>query len=175
MSYGVEVEARKKLSFLSDAAWLENFVVFANAAFIKSKVDLDGTSFGVADPDRPMQGQSPYMANAGLQYVSPNQKWSMNALYNRVGQRIAAVGFGKEYPDIYENARDILDFQISRKILGNRGEVKLNVGDILAQKSIFYQNLNDKRTFQEGTDKLQYTFRYGTNISLGVAINISGK
>lgn len=174
-SYGIEMEVRKKLSFISDADWLENFIVFANAAIIRSKVDLKESSFGVADQDRPMQGQSPYLVNAGLQYSSLNSKWSFSALYNRVGQRIAAVGFGVEYPDIYENSRDILDFQISRKILSNRGEVKLNLSDILAQKAIFYQNMNDKRTYQDGVDKMQYTFRYGTNISLGIALNLAGK
>lgn len=175
MSYGIEVEVRKKLSFINDAAWLENFVAFANAAIIRSKVDLKGIDYSVADPDRPMQGQSPYLINAGLQYSSPNTKWSVSALYNKVGQRIAAVGFGKEYPDIYENGRDILDFQISYKILSNKGEIKLNVGDVLAQKSIFYQNLDDKRTYASGTDKMQYSFRYGTNFSLGLAINLTGK
>ncbi len=173
-SYGIEMEVRKNLGFLSQAGWLENFVVFANAAYIKSTVDLSGSSFGVADPDRPMQGQSPYLINAGLQYNSPDTRWSLNALYNRVGQRIAAVGFGKEYPDIYENGRNILDFQISRKILHNKGQLKLNIGDILGQKAIFYQNMNDRRTYQEGTDKMQYTFRYGTNFSLGLSLNLGG-
>jgi hypothetical protein len=61
--------------------------------------------------------------------------------YNRVGDRISAVGF-QGYPNIYENSRDIFDFVYLRKI--NKVEVKLAINDILAQPSKYYQKVNHR-------------------------------
>jgi hypothetical protein len=58
---------------------------------------------------------------------------------NRVGPRIAIVGNVNE-PDLWENSRTFLDFQVSKSFWDNRAEFKLNVANILAQKQVFYQN-----------------------------------
>ena len=63
-------------------------------------------------------------------------KNTFNLSYNRVGDRISAVGF-QGYDDIFENSRDIIDLVFLRKI--GKGEIKLAVGDILAQPSVYYQ------------------------------------
>ncbi len=60
----------------------------------------------------------------------------INVTYNRVGDRISAVGF-QGYPDIYENSRDIIDIVYLYKI--KKGEIKLSIADILAQPSVYYQ------------------------------------
>jgi predicted patatin/cPLA2 family phospholipase len=55
-SFGAEIEFRKKLDF-TDA--LQNFTVQGNLSYIYNRVP------GL---DRPMQGQSPYLINLGIQY-----------------------------------------------------------------------------------------------------------
>ncbi|WP_165929479.1 TonB-dependent receptor [Pseudocnuella soli] len=169
-TYGVEVEVRKNLGFVG-ASWMENLMFNLNAAYMKSKVDFNENS-NPFDPARPLQGLSPWLFNAGLQYALPENKVTFSALVNRIGQRIAAVGF-QGYPDIYENGRTVVDVQTAVKVLKGKGEVKLNLSDLLNQRAVFYQNVdpNDSRAYNKGTDRVQYSFLYGRNISVGFTYN----
>lgn len=165
-SYGFEIELRKKLDFISEEQFFQNVTFFTNFSVIRSSVDLAGvTSDNI---NRALQGQSPYLINAGLQYVSDNNDHALSILYNRIGQRIYLLGF-PGYGDIYENGRDILDLQISKKVIKQKGELRLNVSDLLNQASVFYQNNNDKKSYQKGTDQVINSVKFGTNISLTFA------
>jgi hypothetical protein len=64
---------------------------------------------------------------------------TFNISYNRVGDRISAVGF-QGYPDIFENSRDVVDIVLLRKI--KNGEIKLAVSDIFRQPFEYYQKPN---------------------------------
>jgi len=166
-SLGLELDIRKKLSFLGDKSWLTNLTAFANASYIYSKVQGVGI-------DRPLQGQSPYLINAGLQYFSPKSAITFTSVYNRIGQRIFLVGY-QGYSDIYENARDVLDLQLSKRVLKSQAEIKLNVGDILNQNTVFYQNNegNSKKAYEGASvDRLINSYRLGTNISLSFSYNL---
>ena len=166
-SLGIELDFRKKLDFLGDKAWLDNLTAFANASYIDSKVLGEGI-------DRPLQGQSPYLINAGLQYFSPKTAITFTSVYNRIGQRIFLVGY-QGYPDIYENARDVLDFQISKRVLKSQAEIKLNIGDILNQNTVFYQNNvgATKMAYEgDGIDRLINSYRLGSNVSLSFSYNL---
>lgn len=145
-NYGVEFEVRKNFGFVNEK--FENLVAFANLALIRSELDLSNTNS--PNPDRPLQGQSPYVANAGIQANFP--KWGLNAtaVYNVVGDRVFEVGF-VGYNDIYERRRNLLDFQLSKKI-GKRGEIKLNCQDLLAQDFVFYQDQNKNNKYDATTD-----------------------
>jgi hypothetical protein len=117
--YGLEMEFRKAIN-----SWLD---FYSNMALIQSEVEVQGIK-------RQLQGQSNYALNGGLNFHKGNN--TINLTYNRVGDRIASVGF-QGYPDIFENSRDVIDIVFLRKY--NKGEIKLAVGDILAQSTIFYQ------------------------------------
>jgi hypothetical protein len=117
--YGIELEVRKKIN-----AWLD---VYANTALTNSEVKVNGTK-------RQLQGQSNYVVNSGFNFHKNNN--TFNITYNRVGDRISAVGF-QGYSDIFENSRDVFDIVYLRKI--NKGEIKISVSDLLAQPSIYYQ------------------------------------
>jgi len=116
---GFEFEFRKKVT-----DWLD---AYTNSSIVSSRVAVNGRT-------RQLQGQSNYVVNGGLNLHK--RKNTLNLSYNRVGDRISAVGF-QGYDDIFENSRDIIDIVFLHKI--NKGEVKLAVGDILAQPSIYYQ------------------------------------
>ena len=166
-SLGIEIDVRKKLSFLGDRPWLDNLTAFANASYIDSKVKGEGI-------DRPLQGQSPYLVNAGLQYFAPKSSLAFTASYNRIGQRIFLVGY-QGYPDIYENARDVLDLQISKRIMKSQAEIKVNFGDIFNQNTVFYQNNvgNSKMAYEgAGVDRMMNSSRLGSNVSLSFSYNI---
>jgi len=160
LSYGAELEFRKKLDFIH----MKNFTLQGNAAYIYSRIKDEGLKV-----DRPLQGQSPYLVNVSLMYDLPKHGFTATALFNQVGQRIFLVGSiqaGAGSPDIYEAPRPVLDLQLSKKILKERGEFRLNVSDVLNQRQYFYQNTDDKTTLQKGTDAYRFTRKFGTTFSL---------
>ncbi|MGV3509107.1 MAG: TonB-dependent receptor domain-containing protein, partial [Sphingobacteriaceae bacterium] len=91
ITYGLELELRKKLDFISDNSFLSNTTFFTNLALIQSEVDLSGVNG--ATGNRSLQGQSPYLINSGLQYFAPKNGIGFSVLYNRIGSRISDVGF----------------------------------------------------------------------------------
>jgi hypothetical protein len=97
---------------------------------------------------RQLQGQSNYVLNGGLNIHKKNNTFSIS--YNRVGDRISAVGF-QGYPDIFENSRDIIDFVFLKKF--NKGEIKLSVGDLLAQPSVYYQKINTRELIKTNNEQ----------------------
>ena len=74
--------------------------------------------------------------------------------------------FQPDYLDIYENPRDVVDLQISRKFANKKAEMKLNIGDILNQKRVLYQDFNNDKKFTSKDDQTISTLTYGTNYSL---------
>lgn len=139
INYGLELEARILLATLlqSDSSKILNsLTVFSNLAIIRSKVDFSNS---IGKETRPLQGQSPYILNAGIQYLDVDHGISFSASLNKVGPRIYIVGNVNE-PDIWENSRAFLDMQITKSFWKNKMEVKFNAQNILAQQQIFYQN-----------------------------------
>jgi TonB-dependent receptor len=161
-AYGAEVELRKKLDFVKA---LKNFTFQANVSYIKSQVKDKG--FNV---DRSLQGQSPYVLNLGLLYDLEKAGFSSTLLFNQVGERIYLVGdltSGAGSPDIYEAPRALLDFQMSKKLLQNKAEVRLNISDLLNSTQYFYQNNEEsKKTLQRDVDVYRFTRTIGTTFSL---------
>lgn len=161
-NYGAEVEVRKKLDF---AHALKNFTFQANASYIHSRVE--SSSFSV---DRPMQGQSPYVFNFGLLYDLENAGFNATLLYNQIGRRIYVIGTSSiavgGAPDVYEASRPLLDLQLAQKILQKKGEIRLNVADILNQRQYFYQNADDNNSFDKKNDAYRFARKLGTNYSI---------
>ncbi len=170
-NYGVEFEIRKRLTFLSffnALAWeqWDNFTVYTNLSLINSKVDLRG-NINTADSIRPLQGQSNYIFNAGLQYAEPKIGLSFSLLYNVIGRRIIEAGF-LGYENVWEAPRNVVDAQVS-KLLFNRWELKVNISDVLNQKRIYYQDLNKNKKFDAESDNKMLSTNWGTNYSLSIA------
>lgn len=160
-AYGAEVELRKKLDFTRA---LKNFTFQANVSYIKSRVEDKGFSI-----DRSLQGQSPYVLNLGLLYDLEKAGLSATLLYNQVGERIYLVGdltSGAGSPDIYEAPKALLDFQLSKKLLKNKAELRLNIADMLNATQYFYQNNAGKESLQKGTDAYRFTRTQGTNFNI---------
>ena len=163
-AFGAEFEFRKKLDFITGG--LKNFTATGNFSYIYSRVK-DTVSL-----NRPLQGQSPYLINAGLQYDAEKIGFSSTLLFNQIGRRILFVG-DKSIPDIWENPRPLLDIQLAQKILKKRGEIKVNISDIFNRRGDFYHDLDYNDKYKKGTkDVLAISRNYGTNFSLTFAYNI---
>jgi Outer membrane protein beta-barrel family/CarboxypepD_reg-like domain/TonB-dependent Receptor Plug Domain len=167
---GVELELRIRASTLPmarEGGLLDRFTIFANAALIKSEVDLTG-QVNTWDLKRPMQGQSPYLLNAGVDFRDPDLGIGIALLYNRVGDRIAFLG-DKNNPDVVERGRDLLDAQLTKTFLNKKAELKLAANDVLNQALVLYQDLGRDDRYDEGTDSVIQSSVFGSNYSVSVS------
>ncbi len=166
-TFGAEIEARKNLQFVM-GNWGKNSYVFINGAYIHSSIkNPNQTVRNINGEKRAMPGQSPYLINAGLQINNPNNDMGMTILYNRIGSRINIVGDDSSNKlDIFENSRNLLDLQLSKRLFKKNAELKLNISDILNNPYLLYQNKDNKKSYSKGTDYIFYTYKYGTNFSL---------
>ncbi|HKT59685.1 MAG TPA: TonB-dependent receptor [Gemmatimonadales bacterium] len=106
-NYGMELELRKGLDFLSEG--LRPFNLFANTTLMRSRITPGNNGISaLTNADRPMVGQSEYVVNAGLGYGSESGDWSATLLYNVAGRRILEAGSGG-LPDAYEEPRHLID------------------------------------------------------------------
>lgn len=164
-SFGAELEFRKKLDFNTA---LKNFTMQGNFSYIYNRVK---------SLDRAMQGQSPYLLNAGIQYDVEKYGINTTLLFNQIGRRISLVGGSvvggsdSDQPPIWENPRPVLDFQIAKKVIKNKGEVKLNIADIFNRQAIFYTDINDNKKYDKNVDAFAIKRKYGTNVSISFGYN----
>ena len=160
-AFGFEIEGRKKLS--------SRFTLQANGSYINSKIDD-----AALNVNRALQGQSPYIINTGLLYDVVEKGFNATVLFNQVGKRIYLVGdiqAGAGAPDVYENPRALVDFQISKKFSNNKAEIKFTISDILNQRQIFYQNNNSSTEYDKANDATRFSRKFGT--TYGVTLNYS--
>ncbi len=126
-NYGVELEARKNLRFLSSK--LLNFSGHMNTTVMKSRIRIGEGIASKLNDERAMVGQAPYVINGGLTYTSTGGSLSATVLYNVVGRRIVNSAEAP-LPDVYEKARQMVDFSLRFPILtGVKG--KLDVRNLL--------------------------------------------
>lgn len=174
--YGFEIEARKNFGFINrESKFFKNLVLFGNFAYIIGEVDLSNVASST-QASRPMQGQSPYVINAGASFKETYTGINFSASVNRVGRRIVFVGTGDAglFPHLWENPRTVLDIQISQKIT-EKLEYKISIADLLAQKLIFYQdrNKNGKMDKFEGNEDIHFTsYTLGRTVGLSLSYKL---
>jgi outer membrane receptor for ferrienterochelin and colicin len=162
--FGAEFEMRKKLDF-SDA--LKNFTFQSNFSYIYNRVTKENAKL-----DRPMQGQSPYLINVSLQYDVEKLGLNTTVLFNQIGRRILYVG-NQDYPPVWERSRPLFDLQFAKKVLKNKGEVKLNISDLLNKRAYFYHDIDNNDKYIKGSkDVIAIDRKYGTNVSISFSYSI---
>jgi hypothetical protein len=161
-NYGLEIELRKKLGFVSSL--LNDFTLNANLILVNSEVNLEGLQTAVSEKTRRLQGQSPFTVNAGLYYDNYDIGLSTNLLFNIYGDKISEAG-KSGFSDVLENGRTVMDFSVTKSFL-SKFEAKFTARDLLNQDLIFTQDfkLNNEiltktvRTYSTGTS---YTLTLG--------------
>ena len=173
VNYGAELEYRMNLGAFNkkdSSSFLKDITIYFNGALIRSVMDLSAIAGQAEYPDarRPLQGQSPYLINAGIFYAGPKD-FNINLSYNLVGQRIAIAGSVQE-PSVWENGRNVIDFQVS-KIIKKKLEIKLNVKDILAQDLVYFQDINKNKKYDIGVDSAWQEITFGQTVTLSLKYN----
>lgn len=139
---GLELEARKGLGFLGSA--LKDLTILANLTLVKSRAELDAAQIGIQTNNvRPLQGQSPFTVNAGLDFSPEAWGTRLRLLYNVFGPRVAQVGaFGA--PDVYERPRHQLDLFAAQRI-NQHFDVRLTAENLLDAAVQFTQTTTAAR------------------------------
>ena len=168
--YGLELEVRKELN-----TWfkrLNHLNLIFNGSYIisaekYSEDELKLRQLGLREgqqigDSRPLQGQSPYLINAGLDYNNTEKGLQAGVYFNVQGKTLEVVGDGF-YPDVYTMPFHSLNFNAVKQIKKNRS-FTFRVSNLL----------NDTREslFQGYGGKDEYfTFRHlGRTFSLGYSI-----
>lgn len=148
--YGLEVEFRKQLDFVSDA--LSNFSIGSNITLAKSDVDLQAVTINesglteyesrvnnardgeTVESTRRMGGQSPYLINAFVNYADGDGFFNANLSYNVQGESLTVIGVGA-VPDVYTQPFHSLNFNMYRDFgLDKNHRVSVGVTNILDSK-----------------------------------------
>ncbi|MBX2957594.1 MAG: carboxypeptidase-like regulatory domain-containing protein [Cyclobacteriaceae bacterium] len=170
VAYGLELELRKSLASLGVSKFLRNMAVNVNASYIYSEVDL-GAQAGFQQQKRELQGQSPYLFNAGLFYTDNDHNFSVSAAYNIFGQRIFQVG-DINFPSVYELSRNSLDVQVAKQF--GRMEAKLNIQNLLNAEFRFYQDTDvDNKIDVDSQDAPILRYKTGQQLSFTLSYKIS--
>jgi len=169
--YGVEIELRKNLSFLSPS--LEKFKFNINASIIKSELKMGVDELTLrqntarigetVNDTRDLQGQSPYLVNVGFDYDNTNLGLQTRLFYNVQGKTLEVVGGIN--PDVFTMPYNSLNFTLN-KTLGKEKNANINIKitNLLGEvKESSYQSFNA----QDQVFKLRDP---GTSISIGYSI-----
>lgn len=142
---GFEFNWRKELVFISpllhdlyftgNYTWMKANVKYNQEKLLNPNIEDSNPDF---DRNRPLQGLSPYTFNLGIAYEGSIIGAAAN--YNRNGRKLVYAGEETKY-DQYENSRDVLDLQLSARLMKDqRLELKFNISDIFNQDIIVYRN-----------------------------------
>jgi TonB-dependent receptor len=171
--YGVELELRKDLDFISPA--LSNFNVSCNVTFVESLIDMTSSEFNARKnfektgetikDTRQMAGQAPYVINAGLSYSNFDAGWEAGFFYNVKGKTLEIVGVGL-YSDVFFQPFQSLNFSLNKKIGKDKNTViDFKVSNILNDRlESFYQSF-------EAESRIFNSINPGRSFGLGLSRN----
>ena len=161
-NYGLELELRKSLGFISES--INNFSFVGNVTLIKSTIELNSENSGFQQSERPLQGQADYIFNLGLYFDDLASGFNSSIVYNKVGWRIAKVGTS-DLGNTLEKPVDVIDFSVSKRFY-ELFTLRLSVRDLLNQDKNFIQQA-------PGGDQISELNRTGRNVSLELSYQIN--
>ena len=165
-STGAEIDIRKELSFFENSQgiirYLKDITIICNASFIKSEITTDKAF--ARERKRIMQGQSPYIINAGLFYNLTDKGLMVNMMYNRVGKRINYTGT-PDNPHTWELPRNSFDITVN-KTLWKRFEFRIGV------KDLFNEPVRLVQYYGSGDNVTADTHRYIPNRKFTIGLNV---
>lgn len=167
--YGIELEFRKELSFISP--YLFNWNLNTNINWVESQIEMTNTEFNSRKSyekvgenilnTRQMAGQSPYVINAGIAYQNQDKGLNAGIFYNVKGPTLSIVGAGL-FPDIYLKPFHSLNLSI-QKLMGEKqnSAFELKISNILGDTNESYYS-----SFQAANQIYSY-LNPGRTISIG--------
>lgn len=185
--FGFELDAKKNLGFISES--LKQYSLGANFTYVYSQLDrreifapgvdgILGTADDVSeyqervenkragekvDKFRQLQGQSPYVINAYVNYRNDSLGLDVNVSYNVQGKRLAVVGIARN-PNVFEQPFHSLNLKIG-KSLGKeeKASISFTAENILNDKrEQFYEAFRaDDQVFSSFTPNRLFVIGFG--------------
>ncbi len=150
---GIELEIRKNLAFISEN--LASYNIGSNITVVQSKVEMDQSAGGefesrqraarngeVIESTRQMQGQSPFIINAYLNYAGRDNGIEANLSYNVQGKRLSVVGIAGN-PDVFEQPFHSMNLKVSKQ-LGADNKMRISFA---AQNLLGAERLQEYESF----------------------------
>ena len=166
--YGAEFEFRNNLIENE----LERLSLNLNASFIVSELTMsdqeyEGRKVNELDREidriRQLQGQSPYLINAGLSYNLFDKDLEAGAYYNVQGRALQVIGIG-QFPDVYTEPFHSLNVNVSKRF----GEKK-NTTVSLKVDNLLNDVIESRFDYFGNTEFLFSSLKPGVNTTLGVS------
>ena len=170
---GAELEVRKNLLFLDDrlnVTFFRNFTVTGNVAVSKSELRLDSARIKNLIPKGPLEGQSPYVVNAGIYYQADSSGFSGSILYNVYGPRLYALGNTAGSGSVGELPFNSLDLLVAKSFVNGRYGISFGVQNLLDQSLRFVEDVNGDNKFDSKNDKTFTSWKPGRYFTLGVKL-----
>jgi hypothetical protein len=115
------------------------------------------------DTSRALQGQSPYLVNAGLNYTIFEKDLNAGLFYNVQGRALQVIGIG-QFPDVFTEPFHSLNFNASKRIGAEKNTtITLKVDNLLNDV------IESRFDYLDNTDFVFSSLAPGVNISLGLS------
>lgn len=177
--YGIEMEFKKALDFID-----QNLSIYGNLTLVESIIDISQTELRnrennardgeVIEGTRNMQGQAPWIVNAGVTYDLWDSGLDAGLFYNVKGKTLAVVGGGIN-PDVFAQPFHSLNFNMN-KIFGENEEwaVNFSINNILNDSLEQFYERSFSNASETGLDAPAAIFqRFSPGISIGFGIKYS--
>ena len=166
--FGLELEFRKKLGtwFNNLANWnlnLNGTYIISDEKYSEDELKLrqlglrDGQTLG---DSRPLQGQSPYLINVGIEYNNSEKGIQGGLFYNVQGKTLQVVGDGF-YPDVFTIPFNSLNFNLIKQFNVNR-KLAFKITNLLndCRESRFEGFNNESQIFKSRNIGRQFSLSY---------------
>ena len=171
--YGVEFEFRKNFEFITEK--LKDLSVILNFSIIRSELEmgedeLERRRLSLRDGEtlsstRDLQGQSPYLVNAGINYANSEIGFQANIHYNVQGKTLQVVGSG-DVPDAFTMPFNSLDFNLNKSFgKERRSSINFTIKNMLDSK------LQSNYQSFKADDEIFSSISPGRGFSLGYSFN----
>lgn len=171
--YGLELDFRKNLSWfdkLMGTDLMKDFAVVGNLTLAKSEFEVDTSVVNGAVTKAPIQGQSPYIVNAGLYYQNEDNGFQGSLLYNVSGPRMYAIGTNESGGEsLGEMQFQSLDFTMSKTFFRHYC-INIGVQNALGSRVWFMKDSNRDNEFSGKDDKDFRSYYPGRYYTVGVKI-----
>ena len=172
--YGGEIEFRQNLGFITEG--LRNLKFTLNASVTESELTMSDGEFesrlGSArvgqtiDRKRQLQGQSPFLINASLNYTNDDMGLQTGLFFNMQGETLEVVGLGG-VPDVFTLPFESLNFTFNKAFGENKkSSIDVKVSNILGaeRESVFQSFRAEDRVFslrEPGTEfSIGYSYKF---------------
>lgn len=185
--FGFELDAKKNLGFISES--LKQYSLGANFTYVYSQLDrrdifapgvdgILGTADDVSeyqervenkragekvDKFRQLQGQSPYVINAYVNYRNDSLGLDVNVSYNVQGKRLSVVGIARN-PNVFEQEFHSLNLKVAKSLgKDDKMSISLSAENILNDKrEQFYESYKaDDQVYSSFTPNRVFVVGFG--------------